>query len=266
MEPTAKQFEDSDETYIYIDHVENLLIPWKLVCSDDGSVLAKEHLRELARKFDLDPSILEELSSSVNTILDRSSALIQAYPVQRRETIQKGKEKVADAFTKMKRGVKNCEDAFAGISDLCAFPGDPTEINDYLHKVRHKSTLLKLLLTEFLGDLEAIASMPVADLRYEKRQTDFRRRSIVRACCDAWHASGRKVSFASREVPKNERYGPLMEFIQCVVSKATDPETTVGNESIRKDIDHYKANYLGKPYPEDLYLDDTQRWPKPERG
>jgi len=73
----------------------------------------------------------------------------------------------------------------------------------------------------------------------KRRQRDERRRAVLSAIFDTWHATGRKVTISTIGAT-SERTGPLVDFTNSVIRCLTDPATDLKGETIWSEIKEWR--------------------------
>lgn len=222
-------------------------VPWRLGSYGDDGALSDTDLSELAERFDLPSDLLRTLSQQLGYCLDVESE-VNLVRVKRSKAIER-------ASSDLEKALKLTETIEAAAKKLAA--------------------LLEPLSTQFANSKEDAAMLPAARATAQElcstiaatndaieaiRRTsgaaavmtpfnkvhvwDMRRKHVVETCCHAWKEAKRSMTYTSNDdAPKGKkREGPLVDFIQAIVVRLSDPPKELSVETIKKDIDRLKKS------------------------
>jgi hypothetical protein len=222
-------------------------VPWRLGSYGDDGALSDTDLSELAERFDLPSDLLRTLSQQLGYCLDVESE-VNLVRVKRSKAIER-------AGSDLEKALKLTETMEAAAKKLAA--------------------LLEPLSTQFANSKEDAAMLPAARAKAQElcstiaatndaikaiRRTsgaaavmtpfnkvhvwDMRRKYVVETCCHAWKEAKRSMTYTSNDdAPKGKkREGPLVDFIQAIVVRLSDPPKELSVETIKKDIDRLKKS------------------------
>lgn len=226
-------------------------VPWRLGSYGDDGALSDTDLSKLAEWFDLPTDLLQTLSHQLGFCLDVESE-VKLVRVKRSKAIER-------AGSNLEKALKLTETMEAAAQKLAA--------------------LLESLSTQFANSKEDAAMLPAARARAHElcstiastndaieaiRRTsgaaavmtpfnkvhvwDKRRQYVVETCCHTWSEAKRSITYTSNDAaPKGrKREGPLVDFIQAIVVRLSDPPKELSVETIKKDIDRFKKS-MAKP-------------------
>lgn len=80
----------------------------------------------------------------------------------------------------------------------------------------------------------------------DKRQVhDGRRLTVIESCCYIWLDAGRRLTFTTRadKLTREQRDGPLVNFIQTVIGMVTTPSRRMSGETLRRDIERVRRRF-----------------------
>mgnify|MGYP000331623537 CR=1 FL=1 len=219
--------------------------PWRLhnQGSKGANAFSAEHVEFLSQKYDLDREALWELSRQVGRTLSESCTYFQPELTRSRtdkatKEIQKAIKHIETAERELRKTGAILETLHFG--DLIATTRRPKA------SVEHRSALQSSIdshrhLKQHIVDM-AVSGKVIFDGNPDKRRLrDLRRASVCGSAFAIWAEHGRKISYTSDAI-KSERTGPLIEFINDIVSFVTDPPTPLSGETIKTEISAFVSN------------------------
>jgi hypothetical protein len=238
--------------FINIDGVK-ASAPWRIASYGQDGALSEEDIAELACRFDLPPDVLRTLSRQIGYCLDRDST-VNLVEINRRKAIERAGKVLEDVASRAKRvdaDVRAIKDALNSLDTSFAESASDasllTSAQAHVAHVRHAAAGLQDAIERVIETPGAAADMAPRDKR---RVWDKRRQYTVESCCHAWLDARRPLTYTtvSDGSRRGRRHGCLVEFIQAVVGKVTEPPRELSPETLRKDIDRLRTN-LAKPDP-----------------
>jgi hypothetical protein len=223
----------------------NMRAPWRLEAYNGQGVLTQEEIAELASRFELSQTQVEALSICLGDDLD-SELITDLREVSRAKATGKpgtdlrrwlrwsksGKEK--DGRKKLNEILKNLT------SDFAITPADA----DVLAKLKSLAASADSSTADLEAAVERVLATPdcAAEMRPDNLKTpDMRRKRVARSCMLAWIQADRPLTKGNPNEGVNAggKGGPLIDFIQAVGLKVTDPPTLLSGNTLSKDIDAF---------------------------
>jgi hypothetical protein len=212
--------------------------PWRLAEYGPEGPLSDEQIADLARRFDLAPSDLRELSASLGDALS-TRATFNLAQVQRSSAAAQAARQLRKARREVIAARTRLADIVRELSRL--WVEDPRWPEAAL--LDHaRAALISALhqLKEVPPSLDGLLQAKDSVLEFEpidKRVlTDERRRAVLRAIFRQWYRAGRSLGFTTDVPNQSARRGPLIDFANAVVACVTDPPTELSGETIVKDL------------------------------
>ncbi len=220
--------------------------PWRLADYDDRGALSDAVLSKLAQRFDLTEQILRQLSIEVGNSLDTGSHLVLV-AVSRDRAIKRAETslKVALRWANHETGSAHIREALLPLE--AAFAQDATQAA-VLCTAKDHSNDDDCSMADLVAAVQRVLHTPgcAADMSPcdKRRVWDKRREYVVQSCCYAWQDAGHPITYTtvSDGSKRDQRHGPLIDLIQMVVGMVTNPSSHLSGETIRKDIDRFKAH------------------------
>lgn len=225
--------------------------PWRIQSYGDEGILTEPDLKELETEFEISTKVLSQLSRELGYCLDEGSA-VNLVEVNRKQAIERAQSDLDAAAKLTKRaelGIQKAVEKLGPLSDQFA---KSKEDRDALKAAQAHAIAALDAATGLREIVSLLISRPGAAARMDpkdkRKASDGRRQVVVETCCYAWADAGRTVSYTSATWKEDQRSGPLVDFIQSVVEKVTEPSSRLSVETLRKDIDRFKR-MLEQPDP-----------------
>jgi hypothetical protein len=219
---------------------------------EEKGALTHESLAILAEQFDLPHDVLQTLSIEIGNSLDVES-LANIAVVERGPAIARANKVLEVAAKKAKRAAQDLADMERRLSRFSDKFASTKEQRDALATARQRTEAARTAASGLDDAIVCLIELPgsaaVLSPADERRISDGRRRLVVETCCYAWRDAGRSVTYTYKAKPegiKDQRCGPLIDFIQTVVGLITDPQSTLSGETIRKDIDRWREEQVAQ--------------------
>ncbi len=219
-------------------HMPRRNISWRLCRETGETALSSEQIQLLALKFKLNPDDLTQLSASLAWALD---------PYNRPRS-------VIHAMTAKKDGALTLKEAIRDISKASALlegtriqlrslgmstpVGEDKYVSPFQHlfrKLIHASVDASVVSEFFEEAAKAGMTTYQREPRDKRLIRDDRRGMVCGAIIRFWDRVGRRVGY-STDPSRNERKGPLIDFINAVVALVTEPSTQLSGETISAEI------------------------------
>lgn len=229
----------------------NTSAPWRLGSYGDDGALSDSDVSELAERFKLSAALLQTLSQRLGYCLDVDSE-VNLVRIKRSTAIER-------ADKELKKAAKLAKELQAAAAKLTTLL---TPLSDQFALRKEDAALLLVAkaqadevsnkVADAVTAIQTVRDTPGAAAvmsPFSKVYVwDKRRQYVVETCCYAWLEAGRPVTYSSKERTEKgtDRGGPLMDFLQAVVIRLTDPPRELSQETIRKDLDRLKKS-LSKP-------------------
>ncbi|MFD1193814.1 hypothetical protein ACFQ3C_03930 [Seohaeicola saemankumensis] len=226
-------------------------VPWRLGSYGNGGALSDSDLLELAKQFDLPTGLLRTLSQQLGFCLDVESE-VNLVEVKRSKAIERTGSDIEKALKLTETMEAAAKKLAALLEPLSTQFANSKEDAAILPAARAKAQELCSTITATIDAIDAIrrTSGSAAVMRpFNKVHVwDKRREYVIKTCCHTWSEVRRSITYTSNDAaPKGKkREGPLVDFIQAIVAKVTDPPKELRVETIRKDIDRFKKS-MAKP-------------------
>lgn len=226
-------------------------VPWRLGSYGEDGALSDTDLSELAERFDLPSDLLQTLSRQLGYCLDVESE-VNLVRVKRSKAIKRAGSDLEKALKLTETMEATGRKLAALLEPLSTQFANSKEDAAMLPAARAMAQELCSTIAATNDAIEAIrkTSGAAAVMRpFNKVHVwDKRREHVVKTCCHTWSDAKRSMTYTSNEAaPKGrKREGPLVDFIQAVALKVTDPPKELRVETIRKDIDRLKKS-MAKP-------------------
>jgi hypothetical protein len=211
----------------------------------EEGALTREQMASLREGHDVAEEHLMKLSRQIASALSEKLALAQPELGSSRE--EKGVREAKKLLRSLETAERKLEEAALILEDLRFLDpfghiGRPNPAEAHLANFP-KSCVQVGKFRSYVTTMvkhQLIFSTGTPDKR---RVRDERRRMICTAIFNAWEENGGKVSYTTEtDKEKNQRVGPLIDFINSVVACITDPVTELSGETIRSEIDWYRSN------------------------
>lgn len=251
--------------FVQIDGIKSSA-PWRINSYEDDGALSESDLLELAEQHTLPSSILVPLSQNLGYCLDTES-MVGPVRINRAVALERAQEPLQEAARLARRvesDIKKISTYLEGLSDHFKQQKEDALIlrsaKSHVEALLQTSVGLEIAID---GVIKTPGSAAVMTPFNKTHVADGRRRHVIETCCYAWMEAGRSLTFTSQErtYGGTDRGGPLIDFLQAVVVKLTDPPTMLSGETIRKDIERLRKK-LAEPdeltTPPDRGIDDTQ--------
>lgn len=261
LNKSKRVLDASDDYTIYLpmDGIR-LSAQWKLASYGEGGALQASDKAVLARRFSLPDSVMETLSEELGYCLDVESE-VNLVAVNRKKAIERAKQPLEESARLARRvetDINKIVQHMKALSEEFKLQDDDGQV------LRSAKAQAQAIMEASIGLEKAIDHViktpgAAADMSplHRNHVWDKRRQYVVETCCYAWQASGLKLSYTN--IPdqyKSERHGgPLIDFIQEIVSLVTEPAEKLSTNTIKKDIDRFKKN---QAKPDELSLPPTK--------
>jgi len=247
--PTAP--EDSS-IYLSMDGIR-ASAPWRIAAYGDDGALSEADLKALAERFDLPEPVLQRLSRELGYCLDEGSE-VTLVEINKRVAIERAVTNLETAAGKARRVEAELQAIERTLAPLSDYFAENRADADLLASAKARARQLREAASELYEAIDRVTRTPgaAADMapRDKRKVWDKRRQYVVETCCHAWRDAGRPLTYTTRaDIPEpDRRRGALVAFIQAVVARVTDPPSPLSGETLRKDIDRFKAR-LAAPDP-----------------
>lgn len=256
-DPTAtarKQSAEPEDFSIYLsmDGIR-ASAPWRIAAYGDDGALSEADLKALAERFDLPEPVLQRMSRELGYCLDEESE-VTLVEVNKRIAVDRAVPDLETAAGKVRRVEADLRAIEAILAPLSHYFAENKADANLLASAQARAGQLREAASELYKAIDRVTRTPgaAADMapRDKRKVWDKRRQYVVETCCHAWRDAGRALTYSTRaDTPDpDRRRGALVEFIQAIVAKVTDPPRELSGETLRKDIDRFKAR-LAQPDP-----------------
>lgn len=220
-------------------------LPWKLGTErrEEGA-LTREQMASLRESHDVDEVHLLELSRQIASALSEKLTLAQPELSPSRD--EKGVREARKLLKSLETAESKLKEAALVLENLrfrdpLGHIGRPNPAEAHLANFRKSCAQVE----EFRGYISTMAEHQLTfstGTPDKRRMRDERRRMICTAIFNAWEENGDKLSYTTEtDKERNQRVGPLVDFINAVVACITDPVTELSGETIRSEIDWYRS-------------------------
>lgn len=226
--------------------------PWRLGDYRERGMLSEAMIRHLADRFALAEPLVRSLSVMLGNCLDNEGSAIVLVEVKCLQAIAAGQKRVRRILHGMKHRNFSPSDARDSLASLTAeFAKDPKDASllpDAISKLTDSDNFTDDILASITRLLDVPGAVAILVPRDKRKVMDKRRQYVVESCCHVWLDGGRPLTYTtvSDGSKRGQRHGPLIEFIQAVVRMITQPSRELSGETIRVDIDHFRAK-IEKP-------------------
>ena len=211
----------------------------------EEGALTGEQVASLCERHDFDEVHLGKLSLQIAKVLSKRLSLSQ--PELGSSRIDKGVREARKLLKSLETAERKLQEATMVLEKLkfkdpFAYIGRDNPANAYLANFQKSCAQVDEFRSyvSTMAEHQLIFSTGTPDKR---RMRDERRRMICTAIFNVWEENGGKVSYTTEtDKEKNQRVGPLIDFINSVVVCITDPITELSGETIRSEIDWYRSN------------------------
>ncbi|EAU48053.1 hypothetical protein [Salipiger bermudensis] len=226
--------------------------PWRLGDYGDAGILTEEEIALLITKHGLSEPVARDLSVWLgNCLSNDEDVAINLAKVTPSITIERGVAEFGKIFASVRLLGQRLAQLDDRLSQLSPALGQSPEISTLLPALQAQVAALKKTweeqqfddaFNEILNTRGAVAELSPDNKR---KLVDTRRMLVVESCCYAWLEAGKKVGVTTITVgpDSGKRTGPLIELIQDVARMTGDPEKPLSAETLKEDIDCFKALY-----------------------
>ena len=233
-------------THIYAHDYEYIKkVPWRIGDYGERGIFTEEQKAQLALRFDLTPELVDELSLLVGNNLDADS-LTKQVKASKEKSTARGAKRLEDA-AKHARKLRHHHSKLNEQLQTLGTDFDPSgRAAGRLEKLRADVAQVDEVLQGLEAQIDALKGIPdsvAARVPDDKGETlDGRRKYVVFSCCYIWRDAGHRVSYTTdpSSVSGSTRKGPLIDFVNAVVRRVTDPPNELSPETIRRHIDDWK--------------------------
>lgn len=228
-----------------------LSAPWKLALYGDDGALSDTDKTALADSFGLSVDLVETLSQQLGYCLDTESE-VTLVAVNRAKAIHRATallEEAAGLATRLERDILKIANLLEGLSHQFKEQKEDSQI---LHSAKAQVDAVVKASNGLLACIVRVIDTPgaAADISplNVNHVSDSRRQHVIETCCFAWLEAGRKLTYTTvADGSKPDRHaGPLIDFIQDVTRRVTDPSQELSTNTIKKDIDRLRKK-LSEP-------------------
>ena len=251
---TPKQSEDYT-IWLPMDGIR-LSVSWKLAAYGDEGALSDSDKAALADRFGLEPNVVETLSQQLGYCLD-NEAEVPLVAVNRAKAIHRAQaplEEAAGLAKRLERDIQKIANLLEGLSDQFKEHKEDAQIlpsaKAHADAVLTASQGLSASIVRAIDTQGAAADISPLNVNHV---SDKRRQYVIETCCYAWLDAGRKLTVSTvADGSKADRHaGPLIDFLQDVTRRVTDPSEELSTNTIKKDIDRFRKKFSG---PDQLSL------------
>ncbi|ANT61919.1 hypothetical protein AYJ57_15795 [Salipiger sp. CCB-MM3] len=228
--------------------------PWRLGDYLERGMLSEAMIYHLSDHFALAEQLVRSLSVMLGNCLDDDGSAIVLVEVNRAQAIAAGQKELRRLLRGAKRGglsLSEVRDGLASLSTVFAkTPRDASLLPKALSTLAEAANFTDDIFTSIARLLDVPGAAAVLVPRDKRKVMDKRRQYVIESCCHVWLDDGRPLTYTtvSDGSKRGQRHGPLIEFIQAVVRMITQPSSELSGETIRVDIDHFRAE-IEKPDP-----------------
>jgi hypothetical protein len=228
-----------------------LSAPWKLAAYGDDGALSDADQAALADSFGLEANVVETLSQQLGYCLDTESE-VTLVAVNRAKAIHRAQaplEEAAGLSKRLERDIQKIANLLEGLSDQFKVQKEDAQVLPSAKA--HVDAVVKAshgLLASIVRAIDTTgAAVDISPLN-ANHVSDKRRQHVIETCCYAWRDAGRKLTYTTvSDGSKADRHaGPLIDFIQDVTRRVTDPSKELSTNTIKKDIDRLRKK-LSRP-------------------
>lgn len=229
---------------------------WKLAAYGDEGALSDSDKAALADRFGLEPNVVETLSQQLGYCLD-NEAEVPLVAVNRAKAIHRAQaplEEAAGLAKRLERDIQKIANLLEGLSDQFKEHKEDAQIlpsaKAHADAVLTASQGLSASIVRAIDTQGAAADISPLNVNHV---SDKRRQYVIETCCYAWLDAGRKLTVSTvADGSKADRHaGPLIDFLQDVTRRVTDPSEELSTNTIKKDIDRFRKKFSG---PDQLSL------------
>lgn len=233
-----------------------LSVSWKLAAYGDEGALSDSDKAAMADRFGFQPNVVETLSQQLGYCLDTGSE-VTLVAVNRAKAIHRAQaplEEAAGLAKRLERDIQKIANLLEGLSDQFKEQKEDAQIlpsaKAHADAVLAASQGLSASIIRAIDTQGAAADISPLNVNHV---SDKRRRYVIETCCYAWLDAGRKLTVSTvADGSKADRHaGPLIDFIQDVTRRVTDPSEELSTNTIKKDIDRFRKKLSG---PDQLSL------------
>lgn len=247
---------------------------WRIGNYDDEGILTADQMNLLSKEFELPRVVIKILSKELGHCLDEES-FIGIANVDRAKALQLGETTLRSMMRTARQlaseqahlgrlsqnGVGESSEAAdctrrievgrSKMSAMCDtlrndFAGSRTEraILSHLKAMIDREASSSVIIDAVRQTLATPGAAAIISPRDRRKVMDQHRRFVVETCCYAWIDAGRPVTYttASDGSGSGQRRGPLLSFLDAVIAMVSDPPAKISGETLRKDIDQFKAD------------------------
>lgn len=217
-------------------------ITWKIIDDPLTHALSENDIHELASSHSIDAELLRKLSGDLRSTFQPDPRLLQPeLAADRKKAGQKkfkqANDLVRSAEDKLRRASIILKDI--GFVDPFVHTGMP---NPGTQRLEAFETARQVLAEcgFFFSVMEREGYARLLSTPDARKATDVRRTILCVTLFNLWLDLERKLTYTTDPI-SGERKGSLIEFVNDVVERLTDPSTRLSGEAIKRELDDFLA-------------------------
>lgn len=216
-------------------------VSWRLCRGTETSALTAEQIQHLATEFKLPVDAIAQLGVDLVRALTAANgprSILTTADIKGAKVFKSALEDISKATMLLDRARKQLR-----LLNIC------TELAEgrYISQEQHIFALLikasvnaDLAASLFKDRVEAGMPTKLRGSGDQRRDLHSRRTMVSNCLMYFWQSVGRGVSYTT-DHGSSERSGDLIDFINAVTACVTDPATALNGETLRREIDRFKA-------------------------
>ena len=213
-------------------------VPWRLRNHRNLPALTNTQIEDISERFGLDTTGVTKLADYLGYCLD-PNALPNVISVSRTMAISRGQKAISSTLKDIDRATDHLIRGFERLKSLYTDSIEHPEAAARFDQLHHDYDKMLHDIKALDRELRLLSKIP--DLALDTRPTDRRivadrrRQAVLISIFFFWKAAGRTLTISTNPVT-SERGGPLVDFVNAIVTCVTDPPTPLSGETIVSDL------------------------------
>ena len=217
-------------------------VKWKIVADHrpQADVLSIADIEELSSQHQISEELINNASKKLRMALRRELSLIQPeIAPARRKAGQKKLAQIVDQTRAAKDKLRKASNSLLDLEfDTLFLHMHGENMGENIRRKLDDAILALEECSRYFMAMEKTEMVSARAIPDARKVRDVRREIVCATLFNLWLDVDRKVSYSTDPV-SGERTGPLIEFINDVVVRLTDPPARLSGEAIKREIENF---------------------------